>query len=60
MTEILELFGESTSTTADWPTLVREQQCPFLQRKCIKIRKASRTYPSAHALSPTDAVVNRW
>ncbi len=40
MTEILELFGESTSTTADWPTLVREQQCPFLQRKCIKIRKS--------------------
>ncbi len=40
MTEILELFGASTSTTADWQALLDQQQCPFLQRKCIKVRKS--------------------
>ena len=40
MTDVLELFGASTSTTADWQALVDQQQCPFLQRKCIKVRKS--------------------
>ena len=40
MTKVLELFGRSTSTSADWPALVHEQHCPFLERKCIKIRKS--------------------
>ena len=40
MTAVLELFGRSTSVATDWPALVREQRCPFLQRKCIKVRKS--------------------
>lgn len=40
MTAVLELFGQSTSVATDWPALAQEQQCPFLQRKCIKVRKS--------------------
>ena len=40
MTEVLELFGKATSAAADWRTLVESQQCPFRQRRCIKIRKS--------------------
>lgn len=41
MTDVLELFGESTTKTVDWQMLVDRQQCPFLGRKCIKIRKSA-------------------
>ena len=40
MTDILELFGESTLENIDWRALVKRQTCPFLDRKCIKIRKS--------------------
>jgi Restriction endonuclease NotI len=40
---VLELFGASTSATDDalaWGRLIRDQQCPFLGRKCVKVRKS--------------------
>jgi hypothetical protein len=42
-TRVLELFGASTSATDDahaWARLARDQQCPFLGRKCVKVRKS--------------------
>lgn len=41
MTDVLELFGESTAKAMDWKTIVERQHCPFLGRKCIKIRKST-------------------
>jgi hypothetical protein len=40
MTKILELYGASSSKIADWPAMVSRQQCPFLDRKCLKTRKS--------------------
>jgi hypothetical protein len=40
MSKIAELYGISTNSDADWPTIIAVQQCPFLQRKCLKIRKS--------------------
>lgn len=39
---VLELFGVPTRTTAqaDWGGLAQRQQCPYLGRKCIKVRKS--------------------
>lgn len=42
VTKILELFGHATSSKSqDWKTIVREQHCPFLDRKCLKVRKSN-------------------
>lgn len=40
MTQILELFGASTKSDANWDAMVRDQRCPFLERTCLKIRKS--------------------
>jgi hypothetical protein len=40
MNKIMELYGVSTDSAADWPAVVAAQQCPFLQRKCLKNRKS--------------------
>ena len=40
MKEVLELFGEPTSGDIDWPAVVSRQTCPFLKRRCIKVRKS--------------------
>lgn len=42
MSHVLELFGVSTrlSKEPDWVAITTLQQCPFLQRKCIKVRKS--------------------
>ena len=42
MTKIAELYGIPTSNAddVDWKTLVEHQQCPYISRKCIKIRKS--------------------
>ena len=41
MKEILELFGEPTSGEIDdWRAIVRQQSCPFLNSRCIKVRKS--------------------
>ena len=41
MSNIVELYGVFTGSDADWPSIVQAQQCPFLQRKCLKNRKSS-------------------
>ena len=42
MRNIIELFGLPTSTKGkpNWSTIINEQECPFLGRRCIKIRKS--------------------
>jgi len=41
MSKVLELFGHSTHLkNEDWRTIVEAQQCPFLGRKCFKVRKS--------------------
>ncbi len=40
MSKIVELYGTSTDAEADWPTILAAQQCPFLERKCLKNRKS--------------------
>ena len=38
---ILELYGVSTTNErVDWHMLIANQQCPYLERKCVKIRKS--------------------
>ncbi len=41
MSALLELFGHSAQTQADWQTVLLEQQCPYLNKKCVKTRKSS-------------------
>lgn len=40
--KVVELFGYSTQRqkSVDWQRLVLEQICPYLSKKCIKIRKS--------------------
>ena len=41
MSGVLELFGESVSIgDADWQSIANAQSCPYLDRKCLKIRKS--------------------
>lgn len=41
MSAVAELFGHpSDDRAADWKSIVAEQQCPFLGRKCYKVRKS--------------------
>jgi len=41
-TRVLELFGFATSATppTGWRTVVKAQNCPFLSRRCWKVRKS--------------------
>jgi len=41
-TGVLELFAINTGKTAgiNWPSVVAEQACPFLNGKCVKVRKS--------------------
>lgn len=43
MTKILELYGISTQVTdnVNWTTIVQQEECPYLHRKCIKVRKSN-------------------
>lgn len=42
MSDILELYGIAThSDKADWNTIAHAETCPFLNRKCLKIRKSA-------------------
>ena len=42
MRQIIELYGISTSVTdADWTSIVINESCPYLKRKCIKVRKSN-------------------
>ena len=41
MSRVLELFGLSTAAKdAVWRNIVAAQQCPFVGRKCYKVRKS--------------------
>ena len=41
MRAVAELFGRTpTASNDDWIQVVNEQQCPFLARKCYKVRKS--------------------
>lgn len=40
MSDVLELFGQPTLVDLDWRSIAAQQACPFLDRKCIKIRKS--------------------
>lgn len=42
MSDIIELFGNPTTNQIDidWKMVVQKQWCPFLNRKCIKVRKS--------------------
>lgn len=41
-TRVVELFGRSTQSNGSsaWQQVTEEQHCPFLDRKCIKVRKS--------------------
>jgi hypothetical protein len=42
MTKIIDLFGHDTTapTALDWKSVVAEQHCPFVEKKCYKVRKS--------------------
>ena len=42
MSDVIELFGEATldEEGTKWDAVVNRQWCPFLDRKCMKIRKS--------------------
>jgi len=42
MSDVIELFGKPTAArkNQDWESLVKKQWCPFLDRRCIKVRKS--------------------
>ncbi|EGR0027894.1 NotI family restriction endonuclease [Vibrio parahaemolyticus] len=37
---VAELYGSSVSKELNWSMLLNEQQCSYLQRKCVKSRKS--------------------
>lgn len=40
MSKVAELYGLPTFQNADWKAVAGAQQCPFLNRKCLKNRKS--------------------
>jgi len=40
--KLVELFGEFTRSehAADWKAIVKKSWCPYLDRKCVKVRKS--------------------
>ncbi|MFD2234993.1 NotI family restriction endonuclease [Phaeospirillum tilakii] len=41
MSKVVELFGHAAwNAGMDWPTLVSAQQCPYLNKRCYKVRKS--------------------
>ena len=42
MSDVIELFGETTldKQRPEWDVVVDRQWCPFLDRKCMKVRKS--------------------
>ena len=43
MSNVVELFGSSARQKKDWTKIVKEQQCPFLEKTCYKVRKSDPT-----------------
>ena len=42
MTKVLEMYGISTQANSetDWNRIIKQENCPYLHRRCIKIRKS--------------------
>ncbi len=41
MSKVAELFGNVVDTSnVDWKRVVKKQQCPFLGKRCYKVRKS--------------------
>jgi hypothetical protein len=40
MSTVVELFGHSAKEKKDWNEIVTEQRCPFLGKRCYKVRKS--------------------
>ena len=40
MSKVLELFGKSTRQKADWGKTVSTQKCPYIKKRCFKVRKS--------------------
>ncbi len=42
MSKVLEIFGRprNQSEEIDWASIIQSQHCPYLQRRCIKVRKS--------------------
>jgi hypothetical protein len=41
MSRVVELFGHSSSKSRqNWKTIIGQQQCPFLGKRCYKVRKS--------------------
>lgn len=40
MSKVIELYGRGTGSRVQWAEIAASQQCPFLGRKCLKIRKS--------------------
>ncbi|MDR3763820.1 MAG: NotI family restriction endonuclease [Acidobacteriota bacterium] len=40
MSKIVELFGKAPGTRQNWQSLIRQQKCPFLGKRCYKVRKS--------------------
>ncbi len=42
MTKIVDLFGHDTTTARqpDWAAVTKSQRCPFVERRCYKVRKS--------------------
>ena len=41
MSNIIELFGKGVASEQDWASVVAGQQCPFLGKRCYKVRKSN-------------------
>jgi hypothetical protein len=42
VSKVVELFGNIANSTAevDWKDVLKQQQCPYLKKRCIKVRKS--------------------
>jgi hypothetical protein len=41
MSKVVELFGSSSSSPGkNWKFIVKQQNCPFLEKRCYKVRKS--------------------
>ena len=42
MSKVKELFGVYTKRIdIDWSQIVKEQHCPYIDKKCVKVRKST-------------------
>jgi hypothetical protein len=42
MSKVVELFGKAADAPGiDWQNEIADQQCPFLGKRCYKVRKST-------------------